>query len=73
MIGPLLSARETAVKPSVTSGADLKYRNLLQIWDQLILQSSILRMEIVLMKKGWGCISVSGFSFIKRCGTKRGT
>ena len=33
---PLLNAKETAVKPSVTSKSDPKYRKLIQIWDQLL-------------------------------------
>ena len=33
LIGPLLNAKETAVKPSVTSKSDPKYHKLIQIWD----------------------------------------
>ena len=42
MIGALLRAKETAVRPVVTGKEDRKYRKLLQIWDQLFLRNGLL-------------------------------
>ena len=44
-IGPLLRTKETSTKPAVPDKADPRYRKLVQIWDQFILQDGgILRM-----------------------------
>ena len=42
VIGPILQSKQTQLKPQVSSGDNLMYRRLVQLWDQLVTKDGVL-------------------------------